>query len=322
LEYKIAWFTEGGWQGKVPRNHPNMRNDMAWMHTLDVTHYPISMISHITETFDIGIITIPKTNIEKLMQVNITRELKRVCKKIGTMQEGPHWYFQDYTMEQQIWFYNLLMELDFIWCHNEIDKKYYKGLTNKKCYVNPTLMLEDQIEPHIINTDARDGVMIGGNMCRWYGGFDSYIVAQEFGEDIYAPSMGRKIDREDEMDINHLPYMTWVDWINNLSRFKFGVHLMPTWAAGTFTLNCAYHGIPCIGYKGLDTQEQLHPSLSVDYGDLDSAKILAKRLKIDDDFYKKCSDECKLLYKKSHFRENKYIYIIKEVLKEVMGGYN
>ena len=42
------------------------------------------------------------------------------------------------------------------------------------------------------------------------------------------------------------------------------------------------------------------------------------RLKIDDDFYKKCSDECKLLYKKSHFRENKYIYIIKEVLKEVM----
>ena len=25
-------------------------------------------------------------------------------------------------------------------------KKYYKGLTDKKCYVNPTLMLEDQIK--------------------------------------------------------------------------------------------------------------------------------------------------------------------------------
>ena len=205
MEYKIAWFTEGGWQGKVPRNHPNMRNDMAWMHTLDVTHYPISMISHITETFDIGIITIPKTNIEKLMQVNITRELKRVCKKIGTMQEGPHWYFQDYTMEQQIWFYNLLMELDFIWCHNEIDKKYYKGLTNKKCYVNPTLMIEDNIKP--AEVEDKNGVMIGGNMCRWYGGFDSYIVAQEFDEDIFAPSMGRKIEREEEMDIAHLPYI-------------------------------------------------------------------------------------------------------------------
>jgi len=320
MEYKIAWFTEGGWEGKVPRNHPNMRNDMAWMHTLDVVHHPIVHLPSMKDNeYDIGIITIPKTNIDKLMQVNIIGEMRRVCKKVGTMQEGPHWYFQDYTMEQQIWFYNILVELDFIWCHNEIDKKYYKGLTNRKCYVNPTLMLEDEIKPHTFNIDNRRGVMIGGNMCRWYGGFDSYIVAQEFGEKIYAPSMGRKIDREDEMDINHLPYMNWIDWINNLSQFKYGVHLMPTWAAGTFTLNCAHHGIPCIGYRGLDTQEKLHPSLSVDYGDLEKARILAKRLRIDEDFYKKCSDECKLYYKKSYFNEDKYIFIINDILKKVMG---
>ena len=319
MEYKIAWFTEGGWEGKVPRNHPNMRNDMAWMNVLDVVHHPIVHLPNIkNDEYDIGIITIPKTNIEQLMQVSIIKELKRVCKKIGTMQEGPHWYFQDYTMEQQIWFYNILAELDFIWCHNEIDKKYYKGLTDKKCYVNPTLMLEDQIKTQVTNSDDRNGVMIGGNMCRWYGGFDSYIVAQEFKTDIFAPSMGRKIDREDEMDINHLPYMTWVDWINNLSKFKYGVHLMPTWAAGTFTLNCAYHGIPCIGYKGLDTQEQLHPSLSVDYGDLHMARKLAKKLKKDVSFYDKCSDECKTIYKNSYFTENKYIYIIKDILNKVM----
>ena len=319
MEYKIAWFTEGGWEGKVLRNHPNMRNDMAWMNVLDVVHHPIVHLPNIkNDEYDIGIITIPKTNIEQLMQVSIIKELKRVCKKIGTMQEGPHWYFQDYTMEQQIWFYNILAELDFIWCHNEIDKKYYKGLTDKKCYVNPTLMLEDQIKTQVTNSDDRNGVMIGGNMCRWYGGFDSYIVAQEFKTDIFAPSMGRKIDREDEMDINHLPYMTWVDWINNLSKFKYGVHLMPTWAAGTFTLNCAYHGIPCIGYKGLDTQEQLHPSLSVDYGDLHMARKLAKKLKKDVSFYDKCSDECKTIYKNSYFTENKYIYIIKDILNKVM----
>ena len=236
------------------------------------------------------------------------------------MQEGPHWYFQDYTMEQQIWFYNLLMELDFIWCHNEIDKKYYKGLTNKKCYVNPTLMIEDNIKP--AEVEDKNGVMIGGNMCRWYGGFDSYIVAREFDEDMFAPSMGRKIEREDEMDINHLPYMTWVEWINNLSKYKYGVHLMPTWAAGTFTLNCAYHGIPCIGYKGLDAQEQLHPSLSIDYGDLDTAKILAKRLKIDKDFYNKCSVECKNLYRNSSFQEKEYIYTMNKVIGEVINETN
>ena len=322
MEHKIAWFTEGPMRGKIPRNHPNMRNDLAWMNALEVNHHTIAHLPNIRDNeYDVGIITIPKTNLDQLMQVDVVKELKRICKKVGTMQEGPHWYFQDYTMEQQIWFYNLLAELDFIWCHNEIDKLYYKGLTNKKCYVNPTLMLEDQIKPHIINSDARSGVMIGGNMVRWYGGFDSYIIAREFEEDIFAPSMGRKIDREDEMDISHLPYMTWVEWINNLSRFKYGVHLMPTWAAGTFTLNCAYHGIPCIGYKGLDTQH-LHPSLSVDYGDLDTAKILAKRLKIDKEFYEKCSVECKNLYRNSSFREEKYVNIMKQVIEEIINETN
>ena len=322
MEHKIAWFTEGPMRGKIPRNHPNMRNDLAWMNALEVNHHTIAHLPNIRDNeYDVGIITIPKTNLDQLMQVDVVKELKRICKKVGTMQEGPHWYFQDYTMEQQIWFYNLLAELDFIWCHNEIDKLYYKGLTNKKCYVNPTLMLEDQIKPHIINSDARSGVMIGGNMVSWYGGFDSYIIAREFEEDIFAPSMGRKIDREDEMDISHLPYMTWVEWINNLSRFKYGVHLMPTWAAGTFTLNCAYHGIPCIGYKGLDTQH-LHPSLSVDYGDLDTAKILAKRLKIDKEFYEKCSVECKNLYRNSSFREEKYVNIMKQVIEEIINETN
>ena len=92
---------------------------------------------------------------------------------------------------------------------------------------------------------------------------------------------------------------------------------MPTWAAGTFTLNCAYHGIPCIGYKGLDTQEQLHPSLSVDYGDLNAAKILAQRLKSNTDFYNKCSKECKDLYEKSKFKEQSYIQIINKILTEI-----
>ena len=322
MEYKIAWFTEGGWEGKVPRNHPNMRNDMATMHALDVTHYSIHNIHQVTEKYDIGIVTLPKTNIDKISQYPLIESMRKICNKIGTMQEGPHWYFQDYSMEEQIWFYNILTGLDFIWCHNEIDKKYYKGLTNKNCYINPTLMIEDEIEPPIIETTARDGVIIGGNMVRWYGGFDSYIVAQEFNNNISAPSMGRKIEREDEMDINHLPYMTWVEWINNLSKYKYGVHLMPTWAAGTFTLNCAYQGIPCIGYKGLDTQEKLHPNLSVDYGDVETARSLAKKLKDDEDFYNECSDMCKNLYTNSDFRENRWLNIMENTLREILNETN
>ncbi len=62
---------------------------------------------------------------------------------------------------------------------------------------------------------------------------------------------------------------------------------MRTHAAGTFALNCAYLGIPCIGYKGLDTQEICHPDLTVDIGDLTQAKKLLERLKNDEEFYLK-----------------------------------
>ena len=79
----------------------------------------------------------------------------------------------------------------------------------------------------------------------------------------------------------------------NLSRFKYAVHLMPTHAAGTFSLNCAYYGIPCIGYEGLDTQELCFPHLTVKMGNLNKAKQLADRLKVDKDFYDDCSKTAK-----------------------------
>ena len=174
-------------------------------------------------------------------------------------------------------------------------------------------MIEDEIHN---NNQEKNGVIIGGNMVRWYGGFDSYIVAQQFDMPIVAPSMGRKIDREDELDIQYLPYMTWVEWINNLSQYHVGVHMMPTHAAGTFTLNCAFHGIPCIGYKGLDTQEELHPLLSVNDGDMETAMKLARRLK-DGQFYEECSIMCRENYKVSLYNEEKFTPYITNILEEL-----
>ena len=263
-DMKIAFFTESNFEGKIPRNFDNMRTEYAWYVSLDSTHHPIYKLHELDDnTYDLGIVIIPKKNIENLSQYPMVKEMKRTCSKIGFMQEGPYWYFQDYPMEQQIWFYNTLMEMDVVFGHNKSDVEYFKGLTKKQhVYQNPSLMITDEIKPTTKPEDRR-GVIIGGNMVRWYGGFDSYIIAQEFDEDIYAPSMGRKIKREDEMDITHLPYMNWLEWMNNLSQFKYAVHLMPTHAAGTFALNCAYHGIPCIGYSGLDTQSHCHPQLTI-----------------------------------------------------------
>ena len=55
-------------------------------------------------------------------------------------------------------------------------------------------------------------------------------------------------------------------------------------------MNCGFHGIPCVGYNGLDTQEILHPLTTVDIGDLDEAKRIAYKLKNDEKFYNLCSE--------------------------------
>ena len=298
-----------------------MRNDVSTQYVLGVEHYPIfkipEVLQHFGENhFDFAIVTLPKTNVNKLLQFDMIGDLKKLSKKVISMQEGPHWYFQDYTMEEQIWWYNTLTEFDTLFAHNHKDVKYYKGLTNKPVHKMPTLMLPERLGI-VPRSERGDAVIIGGNMVRWYGGFDSYVVAQEFGMPIVAPSMGRKIDREDEMDIQHLPYMTWVEWMNNLSQYHVGVHLMPTHAAGTFALNCAFHGIPCIGYEGLDTQEELHPHLTVWDGDMETAKQNAKDLKDDEEFYEDCSRTARENYENSLYNEKNFVPYITRIFEEL-----
>ena len=77
-----------------------------------------------------------------------------------------------------------------------------------------------------------------------------------------------------------------------------------------FALNCAYLGIPCIGYKGLDTQEICHPSLTVDNGDLETARKIAKNLRLDEDFYIYCANECKENYNK-YYTETEFLKKVK-----------
>ena len=293
---EIAFFTEMGFEGKVPRNHPNMRTEFAWMCALNADHHSIIKAPFITEKYDLGIVIIPKKNPE----LNLD-DIRLSCKKIAVMQEGPNWYWQDYDLAKQIWYYNTLTSADVIFTHNEVDKTYYQGLTNHKdVRVMSSLMIEDAIDiDSLMPPKYRGEVIIGGNFVSWYGGFDSYIVASEISDKVFAPSMGRKQEGEEQL-LNHLPYYNWRDWITQLSKFKYGVHLMRTHAAGTFALNCAYLGIPCIGYKGLDTQEICHPDLTVDIGDLVNAKKLINLLENDSTFYNNCSQTAIDNYKNNY----------------------
>ena len=97
--------------------------------------------------------------------------------------------------------------------------------------------------------------------------------------------------------------MTWREWIKKIGQYKFGVHLMRTHAAGTFSMNLSFHGTPVVGYYGLDTQELLHPNTTVAVGDLRTAKFLMKKLYEDESFYKECSEETLHLFQKHYSEE-------------------
>lgn len=289
---KIAFFTEAGYEGKVPRNNPNMRTDMAWVCALDAYHHPLYTLPNIpSNVYDIGIIIVPK-NKQRLFEIPVTEHMKRICSKTAFMQESTYWYWQGDSIQSQIWYYDLLQHMDVILCHNDHDLLYYRGITDVRCELMPSLMITDYCK---VSTENRTGVMIGGNWVTAYRGIDSYIIGKIMSDDIYAPTTGRMKPEEKQLDINHLPWIIWNEWIYELSKRKYGVQL-GTAAAGTFNLNCSYLGIPCIGYNNVNTQKYLHPSLSVDDGDLYSARILADKLKNNKDFYNKCSLETKELF--------------------------
>ena len=284
IKMKVAFFSEIGENKRYERDHANARTDVAWCIALDAPMCSLNVLPD--EKFDLGIVIIPKKN----PNVNLDF-IRKCCDKVAVMQEGPHWFFQDYQVEWQFHYYNTLMKADWVYCHNESDLSYYRGLGCKDVRVMRSLMIPEGLVPR---SEWGDVTMIGGNFVSWYGGFDSYMIARNIGDPIHSPSMGRKQPQEDMIeDIKYLDYMDWRDWINALSQYNIGVHLMRTHAAGTFAMNCAFHGIPCIGYRGLDTQEVLHPSTTVEVGDIYSAQIYGDKLKNDNDFYKECSKTAK-----------------------------
>ena len=315
---KIGFFSEAGYEGKVPRNYDNMRTDVAWVCALDATHHPIVKLRSLPDNlYDVGVMILPKNRKPLLdwFPNSVLEEYRRVCKKVTIMQESYYNYWQDSPIAEQIWYFNFITEMDLIFCHNDIDLLYYNGLTNVRTELLPSVMITDDI---VRRSEWGDGVIIGGNWVWAYGGFDSYQVALELSEsdineDITAVTTGRMKPEEDQV-IKHIPWMMWSEWIKTLSQFNVGVQL-GTASAGTFNLNCSFHGIPCIGYSNVNTQDILHPLTTVEVGDIDNAKHIARKLK-DEKFYNLCSETTIKRYE-AFYTEKIFVKSVKEIMKTI-----
>lgn len=311
---KTAFLTEMMFAGKVPKEHLNMRTEFAWMMTLAADHFNIHQYEQV-KGYDAVFIIFPKAT-AKLNRVGVemttpgtdkditiyskpvVETLKKNNEKVCYVQEGPSDFFNDYDLPTQFNFYNQLAECDIIFAHNEYDTHFYKGLfPQTKVTTIPSLM----IDPNVIPV-PEDKAIIGGNFARWYGGFQSYLVAHEFQVPIFVPASHCKRNGEEQVPrLHHLPWVMWDQWMKQLSTFKYAVNLMPTIAAGTFSMNCAYFGIPCIGNEKVDTQTILFPELSVDVNDIHMARGLALQLASDQNFYDHVSAHARQTLRQTHY---------------------
>jgi len=322
---KSIFLSEMGFTGKIPRNHTNMRTEFAWMCALNADHQNIGEYKKVSG-YDHVFIILPKlrTNLSAdataigkvdnpaaiFYSPTLISELKKSNSKVYILQEGPSWLFNDYEVPQQFDYINSLMSCDGVFVHNKLDEKFYKGITYGQVPVNviPTLMIEDLL-PDGKTIEVEDKTIIGGNFSRWYGGIQSFLVGRVFDNQVWAQTSHSTREFEPEIaGLNHLPRVSWIDWMKNIATYKYAVHLMPTVAAGTFSLNCAYYGIPCIGNKDVDTQNACHPDLSVDVNDIESAVKLAVKLRDDKEFYDTCAELARFgyeeYYKESVWKSN------------------
>jgi hypothetical protein len=310
----VAFLTEMSFHGKIPMNHPNMRTEFAWFHALDADHFNVREYASVSK-YDWVFLILPKGGVglnmegirlndapnrySDLYASSFIKELKANNRKVAYVQEGPTHYVNDFYLTDQITFFNSLAECDVIFAHNVYDKKWYEGLfPSLQVTTIPTLMIEELVRS--LSPKYENKAIIGGNFCRWYGGFQSYMVAQEFGVPVSVQTSHCSQPGEDQLpNLNILPRLTWIEWMKNLSTYKYAVHLMPTIAAGTFSLNCAYFGIPCIGNIKVDTQRTCFPDLSVEAEDVKGARELAVALKEDKTFFNAMSDKALDLYQRN-----------------------
>ena len=315
---KILFLSELGHTDKVPRDYRHLRTEFAQMCALQSDHLPITQIQNYQgdTDYDHVILLISKTLQlrEFLLTFDIVETARQLGKKVWFMQESTSWIHQTMKLPHQVTHVNILNGVDGILSEHVTDYKYYRGVApNTPVHTIPTLMIEDYL------LDARkiekqDKTMIGGNCSNWYGGFDSYLVADVYDNPVDMPKM-RNTDFHDQLPrLSVLPHIEFIDWIYKLAEYRYSVHLMPAITAGTFCLNSAFLGIPCIGYEESDPQRLCQPYLSVGLYDIEKAKYLATELKNDKDFYNECSKKAIENYTKN-YHETVFLKTMKDVLK-------
>ena len=317
--------SEMGFEGYFPVNYPNLRVLETQLLYLEAYHLPIQKILIENKQYEGDLLyNIGKGGFEKPYishlynnYHNIVTLLKEKFKKVFIYQDGEIGWWNQTDVKLQTWWYNQLSSSDGILVPNSTDIPFYKGIfPDKEIKVIRSVMSDEGLDKSKFKP-KEDRTIITGPLTREYNGFSQLLLAHNLDMPIDIPPMGESRmpkdswEMADNLGINYLQYMSWVDWMYNLSRYKVGYMMSAATASGSFALNCAYLGIPCIGDKRADTQSILFPDLAIDVFDNKKALDLTLKLKNDLVFYNEVSTKAKQIYN-SEFTKEKMLNILNE----------
>ena len=309
--------SEMGFEGYFPVNYPNLRVLETQLLYLEAYHLPIQKILDEGKTYkgsllyNIGKGGFEKPYISDLYHHyhNVVSLLQEKFDGVYIYQDGEIGWWNQVDTRLQAWWYNQLKVSSGILVPNSTDVSFYKGLfPDKEIKVIRSVMTDEGLDKTKFKPQE-NRTIVTGPLTREYNGFSQVLIAHHADMPIDIPPMGESRMPKDSWEmapnlgINYLKYMSWVDWMYNLSRYKIGYMMSAATASGSFALNCAYLGIPCIGDKRADTQSILFPDLAVDVFDNEKALKLTFKLKNDLDFYIEVSNKAKRLYKKEFTKE-------------------
>ena len=309
--------SEMGFEGYFPVNYPNLRVLETQLLYLEAYHLPIQKIFNDGKTYKGSILyNIGKGGFEKPYisdlyhnYHNVVSLLQEKFDEIYIYQDGEIGWWNQVDTRLQAWWYNQLRASNGILVPNSTDIPFYKGLfPDKEIKVIRSVMTDEGLDKTKFKPQE-NRTIVTGPLTREYNGFSQVLIAHNADMPIDIPPMGESRMPKDSWEmapnlgINYLNYMSWVDWMYNLSRYKIGYMMSAATASGSFALNFAYLGIPCIGDKRADTQSILFPDLAIDVFDNKKALDLTLKLKKDLDFYIEVSNKAKRLYKKEFTKE-------------------
>ena len=316
--------SEMNFAGKFPDNYPHMRVLETQLRFLDTDHIPLFNILQSDTKYNGDVVyNIGKGDLDKdYIRIlytqfnNVVELLKQKFDKVYIYQDGEIGWWNQTDVKLQVWWYNQLESSDGILVPNSTDVNFYKGIfPDVPIKVIRSVMTDVGLDKSKFKPKSGRSI-VTGPLTREYNGLVQVLLAHNYGLPVDIPLMGESRmpkdswEMADNIGVNYLPYMSWIDWMYNLNQYEIGYMMSAATASGSFALNCAYLGIPCIGDKRADTQSLLFPDLAVDWFDTKTALELTLRLKQDKDFYNSVVNKAKKILQ-SECTKEKMIEVLK-----------